>query len=107
MQSTKKKTVFPFPIRVTISSLNHCTHSVVHHEESSNLELAREAMVSMNSVHAGDAVFSGFPFVRSKSTQSHMLSSGQIIGETEDASKGEDYLEELGRPVQVQKPGGK
>eukprot|EP01061_Rhynchopus_euleeides_P009087 TRINITY_DN18247_c1_g2_i1.p1 TRINITY_DN18247_c1_g2~~TRINITY_DN18247_c1_g2_i1.p1 ORF type:complete len:595 (+),score=202.26 TRINITY_DN18247_c1_g2_i1:84-1787(+) len=68
-----------------------------------NIDAAREAMVSMHSVHAGDDIFCGFPFVRSNSTKSHMLQSGQIIGEA-DRSRDDDYLEALGRPVNLQTP---
>ena len=67
-----------------------------------------EAMVSMHSVRGGDTVFSGFPFVRSNSTVSQSLQSGQVIsgGWEMDEKEDEAYIAKLTCPTPNEKPQG-
>eukprot|EP01059_Diplonema_ambulator_P031857 TRINITY_DN5991_c0_g1_i1.p1 TRINITY_DN5991_c0_g1~~TRINITY_DN5991_c0_g1_i1.p1 ORF type:complete len:565 (+),score=137.13 TRINITY_DN5991_c0_g1_i1:59-1753(+) len=51
-----------------------------------------EAMVSVHSVHGTDAIFSGFPYVRSASTKSQSIDSNKIIV---DDRADEDYMRAL------------
>eukprot|EP00659_Diplonema_papillatum_P021357 gene21357-32840_t len=64
-----------------------------------------DAMVSMHSVHGADTVFSGFPYVRSNSTQSQsMTSQHQIVV---DDSADEDYMKKLTTTTPGMMPNGK